>query len=108
MDALENVLINIEPIIINFFIISGIIMSFVGIAVAIYGFYKKKWTVTHALKYFLCISGLSLFISTAGLLIISLRDYDINTQAYQSAIPCGYILSLSVKPVKPLVLTMGI
>lgn len=95
MDALENVLINIEPIIINFFIISGIIMSFVGIAVAIYGFYKKKWTVTHALKYFLCISGLSLFISTAGLLIISLRDYDINTQAYQYAIPCG-LLSLCI------------
>ena len=96
MDALENIYINIKPIIINFFIISGIIMNFVGIAVAIYGFYKKKWTVAHVLNYFLCISELSLFISTAGLLIMCLGDYDINTQVYQYAIPCGYILSLCI------------
>lgn len=96
MSNMEGVLINIKPVMTNLFIIAGIIMTFVGITVTIYGFYKKKWTVSNALKYFLSTTVLGLLVSTSGVLISIISEYEINTEAYIYTIPSGYILTLCI------------
>ena len=96
MSTMESVLVNTKPIMVNLCIVVGIIMTFMGITTTLYGFYKKKWTVPNALKYFLSTTILGLLISTAGILISFISDFDINTESYQYIIPSGYILSLCI------------
>ena len=96
MSNMEGVFVNIKPIMVNLCIVIGIIMTVIGITVTLYGFYKKKWTVPNALKYFLSTTVLGLLVSTAGILISFISDFDINTELYQYVIPSGYILSLCI------------
>ena len=97
MSNMENVLNNIMmPIMINLFVLVGVIVSLVGITVTLYGLFKKKWTGLRALKYFLSTTVLGVLVSAIGVLIVNIGDFELYTNSYRYEIPIGYILSLCI------------
>ena len=82
--------------ILHLFIIAGVILTFIGIIIALYNLYKKKLVMSDVLRYFLPVTILGLLTSTVGLLITFLNEFDINVEPYQYTISFEYILSVCI------------
>lgn len=94
MSNLENTVNNLLPSITKVAISFGLILCLLGITIAVYMYYRKKYSLKKIKVYLFCTSGSGALVSIIGLLINSIARFDIDFSSYKYSIPVEYAIAL--------------
>ena len=96
MSNIENMANEIIPIMTKCIITTGIIMSLLGITVALYMLIKRKSKLSETKFYLINVCGGGVLISISGILVNFIFHFDIDYGSYKISIPLGYFVSIVI------------
>lgn len=97
MGTIENFQNELIPFMLQFSIIAGLGVMFVGLIITVYGIFKHKFaSLKDALHYYFMTVGVGLLVSVSGTLISTMVNMDVNTSVYKRALPPSVVIALVV------------